>query len=95
MGLFNKNTKKIDDLSIPIDRQIDLNPTRQYLSWNDQIKLWEEDYFNLRKSHGWRFIRATARHDRCGDVIWQVGQVRIKAIFDKDRGIVIEKVHKR
>ena len=93
MGLFNKKPK---DLSVPANRKIDLNPSRRKLDWMDAVSLWEEEYFQIHKSHGWKIIDGHGfREDgknRFAPVLWNVNGKGVRATFDSKTGIVIEEV---
>jgi hypothetical protein len=91
MGLFSKKPK---DLSIPANRKIDLNPSRKYLEWNDARILWEEEYFQLHKAHGWKLISGYERNPNpwSEPCIWSVNGVGVHATFDSYKGIVTEKI---
>lgn len=85
--------KKRDlDLSEPKHRKVDLNPSRKVLEWIEAVDLWEIDYFQLHKKHGWKVVEGYDRNSnsRFEPVIWQVGDVRVKATFDSRTGIVTE-----
>ena len=91
MGFF---LKKRRDLSIPANRRINMNPTGGRLEWNDARILWEEDYFQLHKEHGWKIVSGYERNPSpwSDPVIWNVGGIGVMATFDSHTGIVTEEI---
>ena len=104
-GNAQKNFEKnIQDLSIPMDRIINLNPERQELEWFDAVTLYESEYAKLRFQYGWKLVKGwdfdRDKGSRFDPVRWQVGEtiVEAKYLTDEDGmhvGVVQEKVIKR
>ncbi len=93
MGFFRK--KQEDDLSLPRNRRLDLNPSRQELEWIEAVNLWEDEYWSIHNQHGWKTIKGKGfreTSDRFTPVHWKVGEVTVIAEFDSRSGIVTERV---
>ena len=103
-GNAQKNFEKnIQDLSIPMDRIINLNPEEAELEWLQAVLLYESEYCNLRLKHGWKIVKGwDFRRDgeRFEPVRWQVGEtiVHAKYLTNEDGmhiGVVEEKILKK
>ena len=94
MGFFRNREK---DLSVPSDRQINMNPSGKKLEWLESVLLWENEYRNLREKHGWKTVSGNGfreTNDRFAPVTWQLGNTRILATYDSFSGVVTEKIQK-
>ena len=92
MSMFRK---KLDDLSIPAHRQINLNPSHRELEWTDAVNLWEDEYWELRIQYGWKILKGKGfreSSERFTPVHWKVGEATVIAVFDSRSGIVTERV---
>ena len=92
MSMFRK---KPVDLSIPTNRQINLNPSRRELEWIDAVNLWEDEYWELRSQYGWKTIKGKGfreTSERFTPVHWNIGEVTVIAVFDSRSGIVTERI---
>jgi hypothetical protein len=92
----------VQDLSIPFDRQLNLNPEGKELEWLDAVLLYEDDYAELRIKHGWVVVKGWGFRrstDRFLPVRFQVGDVLVEARYlsvnGMHVGIVQEKVIKK
>lgn len=89
-------SKKPIDLSLPANRNIDLNPSRKKLEWMDAVILWEETYSKMRYESGWSTqkgfgFREDSR-DRFAPVHWLVKDKTVIATFNSIKGVVTERV---
>jgi hypothetical protein len=91
MGLFSR---KKQDLSIPANRQVNMNPSGKKLEWIDAVNLWEIDYYQLHKQHGWKLIPSGDKNsnNRFEPYLWNVDGVGVLATFDSYTGIVTEEI---
>lgn len=91
MGLFSR---KKQDLSIPANRQVNMNPSGKKLEWMDAVNLWEIDYYQLHKQHGWKLIPSGDKNsnNRFEPYLWNVDGVGVLATFDRYTGIVTEEI---
>jgi hypothetical protein len=88
----------IQNLAIPMDRQLDLNPERKELEWMDAVELYETDYWRLRVEHGWKPVKGW-EHQRSTErflpVRWQIGETIVEAKYVKVDGLHIGVVQER
>jgi hypothetical protein len=94
--------KNVQDLSIPFDRQLNLNPEGRELEWMDAVDLYESEYAKIRIEMGWKMVKGwefRRGSDRFLPVRWQIGEVIVEAKYlsvdGMHIGIVQEKVLKR
>ena len=95
-------TNDIQNLAIPMDRIINLNPEGNELEWLEAVTLYENTYADLRMKHGWKIVKGWDFYrdgDRFEPVRWQVGEVIVHAKYLTDEdgmriGVVEEKVIK-
>lgn len=92
----------VQNLSMPFDRQLNLNPDNRELEWLDAVLLYEEEYASLRYKHGWKEVKGwefRRESNRFLPVRWQVGDVVVEARYlsvdGLHVGIVQEKIIKR
>ena len=90
MGLFSRKPQQPEEeLAKPMNREIDLNPSRKNLEWEDAYTLWTDNYSTMRMEHGWRVYEVD---DASEFVIWQIDEVKVLATFDYNTGIITEKL---
>ena len=99
------NKEDIQDLSKPMDRNIDLNPERQDLEWMDAVSLYCSTYGNLRLQYGWKPVKGweldihAVGQDKFKPCRWQVGDTIVEGRYLKvdglHIGVVQEKVIKK
>ena len=103
-GNAQKNFENnVQDLSIPFDRVINLNPEEKELEWLEAVGLYEDEYWQLRIKHGWTIVKGwdfRRDGDRFLNVRWQVGEtiVQAKYLTNEDGmhiGVVEEKIIKK
>jgi hypothetical protein len=102
-GNAEKNyPKNVQDLSIPFDRQLNLNPEGHELEWMDAVNLYEGEYAKIRFEMGWKMVKGWGfrrEANRFLPVRWQVENVIVEARYlsvdGLHVGIVQEKVIKR
>ena len=94
--------KTVQDLSVPFDRQINLNPEGRELEWMDAVDLYESEYAKIMFEMGWKMVKGwefRRSSDRFLPVRWQIGEVIVEAKYlsvdGLHIGIVQEKVLKR
>lgn len=92
----------VQDLSIPFDRQLNLNPEGRELEWMDAVDLYETEYAKIRFDKGWKMVKGwefRRSADRFLPVRWQIGEVVVEARYLKvdglHVGIVQEKIIKK
>lgn len=98
----NSNESNIQDLSIPMDRQLNLNPEGNELEWMDAVDLYESEYAQLRLKYGWKMVKGwefRRESNRFLPVRWKVGETIVEARYlsmdGNHVGIVQEKVIKK
>jgi len=94
--------QNIQDLSIPLDRRLNLNPDGRELEWMDAVDLYETEYAQIRFDKGWKLVKGwefRRSADRFLPVRWQIGEVIVEAKYLKvdglHVGIVQEKIIKK
>jgi len=94
--------RNVQDLSVPFDRQLNLNPEGQELEWMDAVDLYESEYAKIRFEMGWKMVKGwefRRTSDRFLPVRWQVGEVVVEAKYlsvdGMHIGVVQEKVLKK
>lgn len=88
----NSNEANIQDLSIPMDRQLNLNPEGNELEWMDAVDLYEGEYANIRFKAGWKILKGWDFRrgvDRFLPVRWQIGDTIVEASYIKVDGLHI------
>jgi len=88
----------IQDLSIPMERQLDLNPEREELEWLDAVTLYESEYAKIRFGTGWKIVKGWDFYrssDRFLPVRWQIGETIVEAKYVKVDGLHIGVVQER
>jgi hypothetical protein len=91
----SSSEKTINDLSIPANRQINLNPGRKSLEWMDEVELYEGTYADIRQENGWELVKGwefRRSADRFLPVRYALKNIIIEAKFDSDAGVVTEKI---
>ena len=90
MGLFSRKPQQPEEeLAKPMNREIDLNPSRKNLEWEDAYTLWTDNYSTMRMEYGWKVYEVD---DASEFVIWQIDEVKVLATFDYNTGIITEKL---
>ena len=90
MGLFSRKPQQPEEeLAKPMNREIDLNPSRKNLEWEDAYTLWTDNYSTMRMELGWKVYEVD---DASEFVIWQIDEVKVLATFDYNTGIITEKL---
>lgn len=90
MGLFSRKPQQPEEkLAKPMNREIDLNPSRKNLEWEDAYTLWTDNYSTMRMEQGWKVFEVD---DASEFVIWQIDEVKVLATFDYNTGIITEKL---
>lgn len=90
--------RNVQDLSIPFDRQLNLNPEGRELEWMEAVDLYESEYARIRFDLGWKIVKGwefRRTNDRFLPVRWEIGVVVVEAKYLSVDGIHIGVVQEK
>jgi len=88
----------IQDLSIPLDRQLNLNPEGRELEWMEAVDLYEIEYAKIRFDKGWKTVKGwefRRSADRFLPVRWEIGETIVEARYLKVDGLHVGVVQEK